>query len=112
LDVDYRISQEEIRKYYIRIIINLSEYGQTQYSRLFYNNFDINFAVISISIMHTLVISYIHFLDSFFTIDPAYMDFFKIFAGSIGWIGGLTLFMWVREKQKNSLPHIPVTVNK
>ena len=32
--------------------------------------------------------------------DPAYLDIVKIFAGSIGWIGGLTLFMWIREKKK------------
>ena len=34
--------------------------------------------------------------------DPAYMDIVKIFAGSIGWIGGLTLYMWVREKKKEA----------
>jgi NADH:ubiquinone oxidoreductase subunit 6 (subunit J) len=36
-----------------------------------------------------------------YSIDPSFLDIVKIFAGSIGWIGGLTLFMWRREKQKN-----------
>jgi hypothetical protein len=34
------------------------------------------------------------------SIDPAYMDIIKIFAGSIGWIGILTLYMWLRERRK------------
>jgi hypothetical protein len=34
--------------------------------------------------------------------NPAYMDIIKIFAGSILWIGGLTLFMWWRERNKPS----------
>ncbi|HTS43106.1 MAG TPA: hypothetical protein VMH01_01815 [Puia sp.] len=42
-----------------------------------------------------------HFIAS---IDPAYMDLFKIFAGTIGWIGSLVLFMWWKEKRKNSSP--------
>ncbi len=35
--------------------------------------------------------------------DPAYVDLMKIFAGSVGWIGGLTLFMWFKEKRKNAV---------
>ena len=34
------------------------------------------------------------------SLDPAYLDIIKIFAGSIGWIGGLTTFMWYKEKRK------------
>ena len=39
-----------------------------------------------------------HFFSS---MDPAYMDILKIFAGSIGWIGGLTIYMWLKEKRRN-----------
>jgi hypothetical protein len=35
-------------------------------------------------------------------INPAYMDVVKIFAGSIAWIGGLTLYMWQRERRKTA----------
>ena len=31
-------------------------------------------------------------------INPAYLDLVKIFAGSIAWIGGLTFYMWRRER--------------
>jgi len=51
--------------------------------------------------------SYLFFVNFFLfvqnlfsSMDPAYMDVLKIFAGSIGWIGSLTLFMWYREKRK------------
>lgn len=41
-------------------------------------------------------------LQHFFSnIPPGYLDIIKIFAGSIGWVGGLTLFMWMREKRKH-----------
>jgi hypothetical protein len=36
-------------------------------------------------------------------LDPAYLDIIKIFAGSTGWIGGLTLFMWFKEKRKHAV---------
>ena len=40
--------------------------------------------------------------EHFFTsMDPAYIDILKIFAGSIGWVGGLTIYMWLREKRRN-----------
>ncbi len=32
--------------------------------------------------------------------NPVYLDLIKMFAGCIGWIGGLTLFMYMREKKK------------
>ncbi|MBS1666918.1 MAG: hypothetical protein JST58_06020 [Bacteroidetes bacterium] len=38
----------------------------------------------------------------FATVDPAYLEFFKIFAGCTSWIGGLILYMWWKEKNK---PH-------
>ncbi len=60
----------------------------------------------------SLLISFIHFWHYFSAIDPAYLDFVKIFAGTIGWIGGLTLFMWIREKQKTSLQHVPASIKK
>ena len=60
----------------------------------------------------SLLISFIHFLYSFSAIDPAYLDILKIFAGSIGWIGGLTLFVWIREKQKGSLQHATLSIKK
>lgn len=50
-----------------------------------------------------LIVSYfLSIRDFYYTIDPAYMDIVKILAGSIGWIGGLTLFMWIREKKKEA----------
>ena len=33
--------------------------------------------------------------------NPAYADLVKIFVGTFGWIGGLTLFMWLRDKHKH-----------
>ena len=41
-------------------------------------------------------------LNLFINMDPAYMDLIKIFAGSIGWVGGLTLFMWFRERKRET----------
>jgi hypothetical protein len=38
----------------------------------------------------------------FINMDPAYMDLVKIFAGSMGWIGSLTMYMWIREKRKEA----------
>jgi hypothetical protein len=57
--------------------------------------------------MHTLFVEsfYLFFfqIPQFFSaIDPAYMDLVKIFAGSIGWIGSLTIFMWWKEKRKQA----------
>jgi len=50
-------------------------------------------------------------VQQFFSeIDPAYIDIIKIFAGSIGWIGSLTIFMWWKEKRKQSIPS-PVEIN-
>ncbi len=36
----------------------------------------------------------------FLNMDSSYLDIIKIFAGSIGWIGSLTLYMWWKEKHK------------
>jgi hypothetical protein len=55
-----------------------------------------------IAILPLIVSYYISIRDFYFTIDPAYMDIVKIFAGSIGWVGGLALYMWIREKKKES----------
>jgi len=49
-----------------------------------------------------LISLFIQIRDLVLNMDPAYMDLFKIFAGSIGWIGGLTLYMWIREKRKQA----------
>jgi hypothetical protein len=35
-------------------------------------------------------------------INPAYLDLVKIFTGSIAWIGGLTFYMWRRERLKTA----------
>ena len=35
-------------------------------------------------------------------INPAYLDIVKIFAGAFLWIGGLTAYMWWREKNKHT----------
>ena len=43
---------------------------------------------------------------AFATIDPVYMDIIKIFAGSIGWIGGLTLFMLWKDKHKHTVTEL------
>jgi hypothetical protein len=49
-----------------------------------------------------LVYFFVKVLSFFVNMDPAYLDLVKIFAGSIGWIGGLTMFMWIREKKKEA----------
>jgi hypothetical protein len=49
-----------------------------------------------------LISLFIQIRDLVLNMDPAYMDLFKIFAGSIGWIGSLTLYMWIREKRKQA----------
>jgi hypothetical protein len=42
-------------------------------------------------------------IQDFFThLDGPYIDLFKILAGCIGWIGGLTLFMWWKEKKQQT----------
>jgi hypothetical protein len=51
-----------------------------------------------ISDLGLLSMQVLHFFSS---MDPAYMDILKIFAGSIGWVGGLTIYMWLREKRRN-----------
>ena len=43
-------------------------------------------------------------------LDPAYFDILKIFAGCIGWIGGLTLFVWWKEKKKKCMP-LPLIID-
>jgi len=49
----------------------------------------------------TLALSYLIY---FFThIDSAYLEFLKIITGSLGWVGGLTLFMWMKERNKKRL---------
>jgi hypothetical protein len=40
----------------------------------------------------------------FASMDPAYLDFVKIIAGCVGWIGGLILYMWWKEKNKVQEP--------
>lgn len=37
----------------------------------------------------------------FSNMDPAYADMVKMLTGTTAWIGGLTWFMWAREKKKN-----------
>ena len=54
----------------------------------------------------TLIASYI--FNFFSNMDGAYMDIFKIFAGSIGWIGGLALFMWIKDKNKKKTSVVAV----
>jgi hypothetical protein len=51
---------------------------------------------------HFLFVQLASFVSHIQEINPAYLDLLKIFVGSIAWIGGLTLFMWRREKHKNS----------
>ncbi|HTQ66266.1 MAG TPA: hypothetical protein VMI12_15820 [Puia sp.] len=51
-----------------------------------------------------IVVFYTYFIQIqhyFAMMDQSYLDILKIFIGSIGWIGGLTLYMWRREKKKN-----------
>jgi hypothetical protein len=46
-------------------------------------------------------------IQQFFSaMDPAYMDIIKIFVGSIGWIGSLTIFMWWKEKRKEAVHNL------
>ncbi len=54
------------------------------------------------ALLPLIVSNFLSIRDFYFTIDPAYMDIVKIFAGSIGWVGGLTLYMWIREKKKEA----------
>lgn len=36
----------------------------------------------------------------FTNMNPAVADILRILVGTTAWIGGLTLFMWIREKKK------------
>ena len=55
--------------------------------------------------MQVHLLSIIAQLQGFFTsLDPAYLDFAKIVVGCVGWIGGLVLFMWWKEKNKKQEP--------
>jgi hypothetical protein len=47
-----------------------------------------------------LFVSLASMMSNIHEINPAYLDLAKIIVGSVGWIGGLTLFMWFREKRK------------
>jgi hypothetical protein len=42
-------------------------------------------------------------LRFFSDMNPACADILRIFVGTTGWIGGLALFMWLRDKKKNKL---------
>jgi hypothetical protein len=55
-----------------------------------------------ISAYLSVVALFIKAISLFMNIDPAYLDLVKIFAGSIGWIGGLTMFMWIRERRREA----------
>jgi hypothetical protein len=48
------------------------------------------------------VFLFMQVVQFFSTLDPAFWEVLKIFAGSIGWIGGLVLFMWWKEKRRNT----------
>jgi hypothetical protein len=52
------------------------------------------------------VLSYI--FNFFLNMDSAYLDIVKIFAGSIGWIGGLSFFMWWKDRNKKKL--VPINI--
>ena len=54
------------------------------------------------SVYISSVYYFIKVFNLFVNMDPAYLDLVKIFAGCIGWIGGLSLFMWVRERKKEA----------
>jgi hypothetical protein len=51
---------------------------------------------------HFLFVQLASFVSHIQGINPAYLDVVKIFVGSIAWVGGLTFFMWWREKHKNT----------
>ena len=53
-----------------------------------------------VPIVYMLIASLVY---QFQDMNPAYLELVKIFVGSIGWIGGLTLFMWWREKNKKAI---------
>jgi hypothetical protein len=53
--------------------------------------------------MHHLLFVNIASILGHWQVNPAYMDIVKILVGSIAWIGGLTGFMWWREKQRSSV---------
>ena len=52
--------------------------------------------------LHFLLVQFASIMSNMKDINPAYMDVVKIFAGSIAWIGGLTLYMWQRERRKTA----------
>jgi C4-dicarboxylate transporter len=56
--------------------------------------------IISAFDLATTLLTIQHF---FAGMDPAYADLVKLLVGTTSWIGGLTLFMWVREKKKHRL---------
>jgi hypothetical protein len=39
-------------------------------------------------------------MNNFKDLNPAYLDLAKILVGTVGWIGSLTLYMWIREQRK------------
>ena len=53
-----------------------------------------------VSVTFYIVSLFLQVRDFFLTMDPAYLNLVKIFAGCFGWIGGLFLFIWTREKRK------------
>jgi|GEM_PF-5746350 hypothetical protein len=34
--------------------------------------------------------------------DPAYLDVVKMVVGITGWVGGLTLYMWIRDRRRRA----------
>jgi hypothetical protein len=57
--------------------------------------------------MFLFLVSIISQIQNFiYNLDPAYLDIAKIFAGSIAWIGGFIIFMWLKEKKKKPTPSL------
>ncbi len=53
-----------------------------------------------------IMTSFLQVARFFSTMDSGYLDILKILAGSIGWVGGLTMIMYFREKRKNPSFHL------
>jgi hypothetical protein len=54
------------------------------------------------SLYLSIVYYFIKAFNFFVNMDPGYLDLVKIFAGCTGWIGGLTMYMWLRERKKEA----------
>jgi hypothetical protein len=49
-----------------------------------------------------LLVQFVSLMSNMQDINPAYIDLVKILTGSIAWIGGLTFYMWQRERRKTA----------